>query len=377
MTIEDKPVNIMASNQTTGISVNLSTGEVNAGTVQFRNRIINGDMRIDQRNAGSIVSTGSGYNVDRWTLARSSTAVVSAQQITGPTQLGFQKAIELKVTTSTTLSTSQFYLLDHRIEGLNASDLNWGTSSGSSVTLSFWANPSLTGIYNVALRNTSLNRSYITETTLTANTWQYVAITIPPETSGTWFVTNAIGIFISIILGCGSSLQNTRNSWIVGTGPLSIGYIASSSSVTNFLATVNNTFKLTGVQLEKGSKATPFEFRPFAAELQLCQRYFMKTYNYDVIPGTIGFPGAIGGFSPAISYMWCFTCPTALRTNPSTITAYAAMTGTMHKYNLGGGTTDYDVTYFTNSERSILLYANANGQINNYYYVHLTIDSEL
>lgn len=182
---------------------------------------------------------------------------------------GFYNSIVATVTTAAAISSGDYYDIQQNIEGLNLLDLNWGTANAATVTLSFWVRSSVAGIYSFQLRNSASNRSIVYNYTIaTANTWQQITQTIAGDTSGTWLATNGIGIGLVIPLGTGSSYTTaTTGTWQAGN------FNASTSALTTWQATLSNTFYITGVQLEKGSTATSFDYRPYGTELQLCQRY--------------------------------------------------------------------------------------------------------
>ena len=234
-----------------------------AGT---RNRIINGDMRIDQR--GAVVTTDGAYTVDRWQLGFvTSGAVQSAQSGDAPT--GFGNSLLFDVTTAdTSIAAGEYGVLTQYIEGLTTSDLAWGTASAQTVTLSFWVKSTTTGTYCVSFRNSGNSRSYVaTYSVASANTWEYKTITVSGDTSGTWLGTNAVGIAIAFCFAVGSTFQTTAGAWQASN------FLATSAQ-TNLLASTANEIRITGVQLEPGTVATPFERRPIGTELALCQRYF-------------------------------------------------------------------------------------------------------
>jgi len=237
----------------------------------LRNRIINGDMRIDQRNAGAS-GTSNGYTVDRFAYFGSQSSKGTWQQNAGSVTppagftnyLGFTSSSAYSV-----LSTDEFEFYQS-IEGLNIADLGWGTANAQTVTLSFWVRSSLTGTFGGALGNSAGNRSYpYTYTISAANTWERKTVTIPGDTSGTWLTTNGIGIAVYFGLGVGTSKSGTAGAW-AGS------YFPSATGATSVVGTNGATFYLTGVQLEVGTVATPFERRQFGQELALCQRYFQR-----------------------------------------------------------------------------------------------------
>jgi hypothetical protein len=245
------------------------------GSVNFRNRIINGDMRIDQRNAGAAVTintTSNIYTVDRWFASGQATdGVFTVDQVTdAPT--GFVNSTKITVTTAdASIGSTQFYLFSQFIEGNNVADLGFGAANAKTITVSFWVRSSLTGTFGGALNNSANDRNYpFTYSISAANTWEYKTITIAGDTSGTWLTTTGRGIGLRFQIGAGSSAVATAGSW---TGTSSI---FGATGATNIISTLNADWYITGVQLEVGSVATPFERRPFGTELQLCQRYYQQ-----------------------------------------------------------------------------------------------------
>ena len=242
-----------------------------------RNRIINGDMRIDQRNAGASTSVSAGatfYGVDRFAgfFGASATGCTTQQASTAPA--GFINSFKFAVGTGASSSSGQSAWIGQRIEGLNVADLGWGTANAKTVTLSFYVYASATGTYCVFLTNSAGDRSYVaTYTISSANTWEQKTITIAGDTSGTWLTTSGIGVSVRWDLGSGSSYNTaTTSAWQAGD-------YRNTSSQVNVIGTSSATFYITGVQLEAGSVATPFEHRQYGTELQLAQRYFAKLQN--------------------------------------------------------------------------------------------------
>ena len=237
----------------------------------LRNRIINGAMMIDQRNAGASITPTSGqYLVDRFYYQATQASKVTAQQnaggITPPT--GFTKYQGIVSSSAYSLSAGDYFLMRQAIEGLNVSDLAWGTASAAPVTLSFLVRSTLTGTFGGALTNAAANRWYVFSYTInSANTWEYKTIVIPGDTTGTWATDNTAGIQLSWSLGTGTTYSGTAGAW--GASVL-LAPTGSVSLVSNNAATWN----ITGVQLEVGSVATPFERRMYPVELAMCQRYF-------------------------------------------------------------------------------------------------------
>jgi hypothetical protein len=244
----------------------------------FRNRIINGDMRIDQRNAGAAVTADGSFPVDRFTVTNGTDGAFSAQQdSSAPT--GFVNSLKFTTTTADgTLTTTQRAIVRQMIEGTNVSDLAWGTASAKTVTLSFWVRSSLTGTFGGALSNSASDRSYpFTYTISVANTWEQKSVTITGDTSGTWLTTTGIGLRVFFGLGAGPDRSGTAGAWAGAQ------YV-SATGATSVIGTLNATWYLTGVQLEVGSVATPFERRPYGTELALCQRYYETSFNAGTAP---------------------------------------------------------------------------------------------
>jgi len=254
-----------------GDKITFSDGStVGSGWSGFKNRIINGDMQIDQRNAGASVSVSNGvvtYITDRWNVYEDTSGSITAQQST-TTPAGFTNAFLTTVTSAGTATGGQLARIQQRIEGFNIADLAWGTASAQPITVSFWVRSSLTGTYCVSIRNSAVNRSYVaTYTISSANTYEYKTVTIPGDTSGTWLTNNGVGLYIDWDLGSGSNYNTTAGSWV------SADRIRTSDQA-NWIGTNGATFFITGVQLERGSTATSFDYLPYGTELALCQRYF-------------------------------------------------------------------------------------------------------
>jgi hypothetical protein len=245
---------------------NLGAG--NASTM--KNRIINGAMVIDQRNAGASVSANNNYTLDRWTTSTSASGKFTVQQNANSATLptGFVNYLGAVSTTATSVGASELYTINQFIEGYNVADLGWGTASAKTVTLSFLVQSSLTGTFGGSVTNSALNRSYPFSYSIpVANTWTTISVTILGDTTGTWLTTNGIGMRVFFSLGSGSSQSGTAGAW-AGT------QYVSATGATSVVGTSGATFYITGVQLEVGSSATGFEYRQYGTELILCQRYY-------------------------------------------------------------------------------------------------------
>jgi hypothetical protein len=261
------------------------------GAFGTRNRIINGDMRIDQRNDGASVNNIAGglVTLDRWSAYGAQAAKFSTQRnlnsVTPPS--GFTNYLGVSSLAATSVGASEFYGIYQVIEGFNASDFAWGTATAQAVTASFWVRSSLTGTHSGNVISYGTTVSYVFAFTVSAaNTWEYKTVTIPGPTVGTWNTNNGGGPQIFFNLGSGSSVSTAPGSW--STSAINWG----ATGAVSVVATNGATFYITGVQLEPGTVATPFERRSYGQELALCQRYFQKSYNIDVAPGTSGDPTA-------------------------------------------------------------------------------------
>jgi hypothetical protein len=296
----------------------------------LRNRIINGDMRIDQRNAGASVT--SGYPVDRFQIYSTQSAKWSAQQSsTAPT--GFTKSVVITSSGIYSPTSSDYFSFTTRIEGYNVSDFNWGTANAQTITVSFWVRSSLTGTWTGALHNNAFNRVYPFSYTINAaNTWEQKTVTIAGDTTGTWITDNSVGLEIGFAFSVGSSGLATAGSWSSTTS------IYGATGQTNLLGTNGATFYITGVQLEVGTVATPFERRLYGTELMLCQRYYQKSYDISTAPGTSSAAaGAIGSImSSGGSGYTSATFKATMRTTP-TVTTYNPTTGATGTWSDGGG----------------------------------------
>ena len=245
----------------------------------FKNRIINGAMMIDQRNAGASVTVTDAYTLDRWEVREDTDGAASCQQVSdAPTGFSFSQ----KFTTTTadaSLTTTQRFFVGQNIEGFNTADLAFGTASAQTVTLSFWVKSSLTGTFAGALQNSARSRSYVFNYTINAaNAWEQKTVTIVGDTTGTWIgATNGIGLRVCFAMGIGPDYSGTANSWQSAA-------LWASTGAVSVIGTLNATFQVTGVQLEKGSTATSFDYRPYGTELSLCQRYYCSSFSIGTAP---------------------------------------------------------------------------------------------
>ena len=292
----------------------------------LRNRIINGGMSLSQRNGTSAVNISSdAHSLDRWLNRVSGGGVITNQQTTSVVPTGQAYAAALAVQTAdASIAAGDVYDFEQRIEGFNTADLGWGTANAQTVTLSFWVRSSVTGTYGVGIQSAAYTRSYVTTYTVnTANTWEFTTLTIPGDTSGTQNVGNGLGVGVCFDLGSGSNCNATAGTWGPGGG------LWRTSGCVNWIATSGATFYLTGVQLEVGTAATPFERRQYGQELGLCQRYYEKSYAQATTPGTATSVGRRGGFSSSTGLSWYVTnIFVATKRAAPTVTIYSAAVGT-------------------------------------------------
>ena len=242
----------------------------NAGPLANRNKIINGDMSIAQRGAPTGTDT---YPADRFRQASNTQGAYTFARETTDVPTGFNYSLKATVTTADgTIGPSNGWVLLQKIEGYNVSELMYGTPNAKPITITFWVKSSVAGVYCATLRNGADNRCFVSEYTISsADTWEYKTITVAGDTSGTWETTNGSGLGLVFCLTGGSSKQRAAGSW--GT------FADCSSNQTQLLQTLNANWLVTGVQLEAGTNATPFEHRSYGEELARCQRY------YEVIRG--------------------------------------------------------------------------------------------
>ena len=259
----------------TGQDVTFAQAANLPNTFGFKNRIINGAMVIDQRNAGaSVTPTNGQFTVDRWASYLTQASKYSVQQNAGSVTppAGFSNYLGITSSSAYSVLTGDTFFQYQMIEGFNFADMAWGTASAATVTLSFWVRSSLTGTFGGALTNSAANRSYpFSYTISSANTWEQKTITIAGDTSGTWVgATNGIGAVVRFGLGSGSTFTGTAGAWAASN-------LVQPTGSVSVVGTNGATFYITGVQLEKGSTATSFDVRPYGTELALCQRYYYRS----------------------------------------------------------------------------------------------------
>lgn len=323
-----------------------STQNTAASGFGFKNRIINGDMRIDQRNAGaSVTPTNGQYSVDRWLCLLSQSSKYTIQQnansVTPPA--GFNNYLGVVSSSAYSVLTGDYFAVSQRIEGLNFSDLGWGSANAQDVTVSFWARSSLTGTFGGALRNSANDRSYpFTYTISAANTWEYKSVTIQGDTSGTWLATSGIGLQLLFGLGVGSTFSASAGAWASGN------YV-SATGATSVVGTSGATFYITGVQLEKGSTATSFDYRDYGRELAMCQRYLPC---FGTGAGSVG----AGYCTSTVGALAHFAFLVSSRVKPTGITVSSASHFQVRQAN-GAGVSITTIAYDSSSTTGAQVYA--------------------
>ena len=339
----------------------------------FKNRIINGAMVIDQRNAGASVTINSDvFTLDRWRTYQSQTGKFSVQQNAGSVTppAGFNYYLGATSLSAYSVGAGDYFMLEQTVEGFNFADLNFGTANAKTFTFSFWVRSSLTGTFGGGFTNEAYNRTFpFTYTISSANTWEQKSVTVVGDTTGSWTgATNAIGIRLRLVLGCGSSrLSSTVNQWVAGgfDGP---------TGATSVVGTNGATLYITGVQLEVGSTATSFDTRSIGTELQLCQRYYQKSYNQDVAAGTSANDGGIHVLSWGDGNASGISWQTTMRANPTVV--FYPTNSTLAGYVNSGGT-DRVATASAPSQRGYNFIAVTAGAVSTYTRFQYTANAEL
>jgi len=352
-------------------SITFSDGSAQtSATRPFLNRIINGAMVIDQRNAGASVTPANlAYTLDRWKAEISASSKFSVQQ-SSTAPAGFNNSLLITSSSAYTVGAADYFAICQPIEGYNIADFGFGTANAKTVTVSFWVRSSVTGTYSAVLVNQNDTRVYpFTYTVNSANTFEYKTVTIAGDITGTWLTTNGAGIRVNFYIGLGTNFQGAVNAWNGGT-------VYGASGTTNLVSTNGATLYLTGVQLEVGSTATSFDYRPYGTELALCQRYYTQMYGASDTHMIAGrSDGTTGAF-------FSFPLNVPLRASPTVTTT------TLAQFNSGGNgtsTASTSVNNFSANNTIVALYNNGfSGLTNNRMIVvgpqggtYITVSAEL
>jgi hypothetical protein len=288
----------------------LTSGILGGGNSSLmKNRLINGAMVIDQRNAGaSVTPTNLAYTLDRWQAHTSQASKYSVQQNAGSVTPppGYSNYLGVTSLSAYALSVGDYFNIMQKVEGFNVADLNWGTANAQPITISAWVRSSLTGTFGGVITNSANNYSYpFTYAINTANSWTQISVTVPGATTGIWLSNNGIGLWALFGLGNGSTVSGTPGSW-------SANAYYGATGATSVVGTNGATFYITGVQLEVGSSATGFEYRQYGQELALCQRYFYKDF-----PATVSSAFSAGLCYNSTTVFYAYRYPVTMRSAPT------------------------------------------------------------
>jgi hypothetical protein len=309
----------------------------------FRNRLINSDMRIDQRNGGaSVTPTAGAYTLDRWSSGLTQASKFTVQRSTDA-PAGFTNSLLVTSSSAYSVTGNDYFGVYQVIEGNNVADLNYGTANAQTVTLSFWVKSSLTGSFGGSIENSAQNRCYsFAYTVSSANTWEYKTVTAVGDTTGTWNTDNTGGMIAWFGLGASGTRVGTAGAW--GTQS---GSGLQPSGTVSVVGTSGATFYITGVQLEAGSVATPFERRPYGTELALCQRYCL------LLGGNNGQSSiGAGNWYATTATVTNIQLPVQMRASPTL--SFSSVTVTM--YTAGATLTSNTPTINTASTTSVEFY---------------------
>jgi len=363
-------------------SITFSDGSAQtSATRPFQNRIINGAMVIDQRNAGASVTNGAGtapYTLDRYSIYGTAASKFTCQQnagsVTPPT--GFSNYMGFTSLSANSPAATDEYIFNQRIEGFNTADLNWGTANAKTITISAWVYSSLTGTFSGALANSANNRFYPFSYSIpTANTWTNISVTIAGDTSGTWVgATNGTGINVKFNLGTGSTYLGTAGAW-------TSSFANGTTGSVNILGTNGATFYITGVQLEVGSTATSFDYRPYGTELALCQRYYQKSTSTSAYGALSGYAPAVSGtliYNPIVLPVTMRASPTSLESaNIQVLDGVTTYTGGSFTIDTSSNNPNYSVVLYTHGSSVFSQYRTYGYRGNNNTNAYLAFSAEL
>lgn len=348
----------------------------------MKNRIINGDMRVDQRNEGAVLTTTSAQttwkSVDKFNGFLSGTGNFSMQRLSATPPPGFTNYSRIITTTADAApAATSNYFHGTNIEGFLVQDDNFGTANATNLAISFQFRSSLTGTFSGSLRNSGGTRSYpFAFNIAAANTWTTVKITVPGDITGTWLFNNGIGISLFFNLGSGSNFLGTAATW------QGSNFVGVTGSVA-LISTLNATIDITGVQLEVASGATSFDYLLYGVQLLLCQRYYQKSFSAGTAPaqsvgvnsGETQISSALGTLSALGFIQTRFIVP--VRSTPTVVT-YNPSAGNIQVRDETGAV-DCSSTATTPSVNAIAFFyqTNASTVVGNKLGVHWTADADL
>ena len=325
---------------------------------------INGGMEVSQETTG--LSTKQAYILDGWRMDGVGSFTTGVGQILVAIAPGFSAYLDVDVNVAqATLGAGDYAQVVHYVEGYRVARLAWGTANAQPLTVAFWSKHRTAGLYSVSVHNGAGNRSYVaTYTQSVAATAQYNVITIPGDTAGTWTSDNTKGLLLSFAFACGTTYTAPSvNTWLAGN------YVAASGQV-NGVGTIGNTaLGLTGVMLLPGNEApaaarSPFIMRPFPQELEICRRYYEKSFPYGFAPGNPnpGFGGAAGYYGPNLpngSTAGCFAVFRVAKRVVPTFKVYSTGTGLVDKIYDGSLAADWNAVYQYLNETGGMVATNA------------------
>lgn len=344
-----------------------------------KNLIINGDMRVDQRFAGAAISSGAlgtlAYTVDRWFFSSSQAGKFNAgqNQLGFSLPSGFQKYFNLNSITAYTLLAADYFAFLQRIEGFNIAHLAWGTVNAKPVVLSFWVQSSVVGTHSGSVANDAVDRTYpFVYTINTPNVFEFKEITIPGDVTGVWTTNNTTGIIVKFGLGVGSTFSAPAGAWVAGN-------FVSANGAVNIASANGANWNITGVQLNEGRVAAPFERRSFGDELRLCQRYYSKSYPAGVAAGTFPFlSGAWSGASDSGTsayHLGTMPFPVEMRASP-TMTFYNPNDGNTTN-PIWDGATNRAFSNYSLSQRAFSGHVSVNTGAGQTIYLNWAANAEL
>lgn len=331
------------------------------GALSHRNMVVNGAMQVAVRGDSTGINSGGLYGPDRMRYVRSgrSSLRTISQFADGPDD--FTNCYKIVCDAGAAPSANDINWLEYRFEGQDVAHLNYGSSTAKTVTLSFWVKSNVTGVYTTRLQafNASVTRM-ITQgfTVSSADTWEYITVQFSGDADYSFYTDNTEGLRIAWLLGGGSSRVSvgTDGSWIDYDGTK-----LGPNQTADVFATTNNYFQITGVSLEVGDTATPFEHRSYGDELARCQRYFYKHYKTQAYEN-IGNASTYNTINTYLTYHH----PVRMRANP-TVTVSAAS-----DFYITGNASDLAATGFSVGHASPfcvqLNFGYASGITNGYAY---------
>ena len=340
----------------------------------YRNLIINGAMQVAQRGTSFTAPANNSYTLDRFPIYTTSTFLNVAQDSDAPD--GFRNSLKTTVNTANpTPSSTEICRIGYVVEAQDVARLNYGSASAQTTTLSFWTKSTVAADYTIFIYASDPARSIVKGYTInSSNTWEYKSITIDGDSGGTGINDdNGIGLYLEFNLMAGSTYNTAgyQDNWVNGGGVRASGQTANCT-------TSGATWQITGLQLEVGSEATPFEHRPYADELRRCQRYFYSSYNTgDAIGSTSNGTGAISlrNGSPDNS-IFTVNLPTELRVS-GTLTIYNTITGVSGQIRNRNKNTNITAYNLQSGTKNVTFYGGSSSDENDWMDAHITVDAEL